>query len=209
MSKLRKRRERRYCPSAPLLNMRVPRPRVEINRGLAWYCLWTAVRAERRVEAALRDAGLATYLPVEVVKAVKRGKVVEDERLAIGRYLFVGLHGAWPQWDAVHEALESSFSWMLGVPALGRVLKSGDGTALRVPTGALQRLADGLSLFGEVGEEVPARMRAGAACRAVGGPFAGFRGVVESSDDYRVRALLDVFGRKTPVEFSSGQLEAA
>lgn len=210
MLRIRKRRERRYRPSAPLINMRVPRPRVEIDRGLAWFVIWTAARAERRVESALRDAGLATYAPVETIRAVKRGRVVEDERLAIGRYLFVGLHGAHPQWDAVHDALEGPFGWwgMPGLPALGRVLKSRDGTALRVPAGALQGLCDGLSLFG-LEDTSQARLPVGGAVIARKGILAGFRGIVESSDDYRVRALLDVFGRKTRVEFSHDQLEAA
>src|SRR5215218_665860 len=80
MTRAQKRRERRYCPSAPLLNMRLPRPRIEIDRGLAWFVIWTVARAERRVEAVLQNAGLATYAPVETVRVTKRGRVVEDER---------------------------------------------------------------------------------------------------------------------------------
>lgn len=211
-SKFRRRRVRRYRPASLAhggVIHRLPRPRVEIDRGLAWYCLWTAALAERRVETALRDAGLATYAPVETVRTVKRGRVVEDERLAVGRYVFVGLHGAQPQWDAVHEALERRCHWTIGIPAFGRVLKSRDGVALRVPASALQKLADGLSLADEGNHAARTRLAAGGACKAVSGVFAGFLGVVQSSDDYRVRALLDVFGRKTAVEFSPEQLEAA
>lgn len=209
MAKLRKRRERRYRPSAPLLNIRLPRSRVEIDRGLAWYCLFTAVRAERRVEAALRDAGLATYTPVETVRALKRGRVVEDDRLAIGRYVFVGLHGAQPQWEAVHEALEQSFSWMLGVPALGRVLKSRDGTALRVPAGALQELADAITRHGEPVHGASAPFRSGDTARVVNGLWQGLQAEILDSSDLRVRGLLDLFGRKTVVEFDNSELEAA
>lgn len=207
-SKLKKRRGRRYCPSMPAhggVIRRLPRPRVEIDRGLAWHCLWTAPRAERRVESALRERGLAAYTPVEAYAVVRRGKEVEVERPAVGRYVFVGLDGAQPQLEAVREALDGPCGWMIGIPALGRILLGPDGVPLIVPTGALQRFADGL----EVVDRGSGRFAVGGAVIARKGPLASFRGIVESSDDYRVRALLNIFGRKTVVEFEPEQLEAA
>lgn len=206
--RLKKRRPRRYRPSAPLAVVRrLPRPRVEIDRGLAWYVLWTAPRAEARVAAALRERGLAAYVPLEAVYLPRRGRQVELERPAVGRYVFVGLNGADPQWSAVYAALDGPMGWMTGMPALGRVLKVA-GQALVVPAGVIQRFADGLFVSPLSGSGLT-RLAAGRPCKAIAGPFEGFLGVVEAADDVRVRALLDVFGRLVPVEFEPDQLVAA
>lgn len=203
--RVKRRRFRRYRPAAPLSVVRLlPRPRVEIDRGLAWYVLWTAPRAERRVAEALQERGLATYVPLEAVTISRRGRPIQQERPAVGRYVFVGLNGARPEWTAVYAALDGPFGWLTGIPALGRVLKA-DDVPLRVPCGALQRLSDGLATT----TTNQPLLTAGGACKAISGAFAGFVGIVEEADDCRVRALLDVFGRRTRVEFEPGQLEAA
>jgi transcription antitermination factor NusG len=41
------------------------------------------------------------------------------------------------------------------------------------------------------------------------GPFEGLGAVVEQAEDSRVRGLVELFGRLTPVEFEPEQLEAA
>lgn len=201
MAKNRK-RSRRYRPSAMPTPRRIPRPRVEIDRGLAWYALWTASRAEKRVAERLRDAGLATYLPSETLQLVRRGKTVEVERPAVSRYVFVGLNAVAPQFDAVHGALEE---WAgLWPMTLGRLLRTSEGP-LRVPAGALQRLADGLVVY----DSPKPSLRPGEAYRPVSGPFAGMTAIIEAADDTRVRALVSLFGGRVPVEFDADQLEAA
>lgn len=229
MSKSSKRTSRRYRPLSLTHGVprRLPRSRVEIDRGLAWHVVWTACRSEQRAEHELRAYGLETYRPLEAFEIVKRGRAVEVERDALGRYLFVGLNAAAPQFQAVRDALEDrtapsgdfAYLWQgreFWVPArnvmaarpLGRLL-SIDDIPVRVPAAALQGLADGLTGFG--GYPVPGKWlpTAGGACRAIYGPFQGFLGVVEAADDYRVRALVDLFGRRTSVEFDLDQLEAA
>lgn len=212
MAKRRKRRGRRpsgvrpsVCPSVSARTHSglryISRPCVEIDRGLAWYAIFTAARAERRVEAALRASGLATYAPVESVEVLRRNRLVEVERSAVSRYLFVGLNAADPQWHSVHAAFD--LPGFLGQQSLGRILKA-DGEPLRVPAGQLARLADGLSLQGDT-----LRMAVGSPIVVRKGPWEAFCGTVEASGDYRVRALLDIFGRQTPVEFNADQLEAA
>lgn len=208
----RMRRARRYRPSMPQTVVArfksPPRPLVEINRGLAWYVIWTAPRAEPRIEEALRKKGLETYVPRETLSIVRRNKEIEVERPALGRYVFVGLHGAMPQWGDVHLALQGQGSWF-GAPVLGRVLRCADGRPLRVPAGALQRLADWLGPVAEGNDTRGPCFAAGDAVRPVSGPLAGYVGVVHSSDDDRVKAVLSILGRFTVVEFDYQQLEAA
>lgn len=200
-------RPRRYQPSA--LNgtfIRRPQPRIQIDRGLAWYCLWTAPRAEGEVAQALRKAGLDVYVPVEALAIARRGKLVEVERPLLSRYMFVGLNGARPEWDAVHRALDGPHGWVFGLPVLGRVLKSAEQTPLRVPASALQSLANGLE--GTASGRLP-RFRAGDSIRVVDGLWRGLQAEILDSTDLQVRGLLNLFGRKTLVAFAPGQLRAA
>lgn len=200
-------RPRRYQPSAPHGTVRRrPQPRVQIDRGLAWFCLWTVPRAEAQVAQALREAGLGVYVPIEALAVVRRGKLVEVERPLLGRYLFVGLNGARPEWEAVSCALDGPHGWMFGLPVLGRVLKSADGTPVTIPAGVLQTFADGLgrSLAGVNGSGLFPGQRV----KAAHGPLEGILGAFHDADEVRVRALFNLLGRQTLVEFKLGQLEA-
>lgn len=199
-------RPRRYQPSAPHGTVfRRPQPRIQIDRGLAWYCLWTAPRAEARVADALREAGLAVYVPVEALAVARRGKLVEVQRPVLGRYVFVGLHPVRPEWEFVHAALDGPYGWMLGVPALGRVLKSAENIPLKVPAGALQRLANGLG--GTTSGRSPP-FRSGDTCRVINGVWQGFQAEILDSTDLQARGLLNLFGRKTVVSFDRSELAA-
>lgn len=203
-----KRRPRRYQPSVPAdgIVRRRPQPPVQIDRGLAWYCLWTAPRAEAPVTKALREAGLEAYVPVEALAIARGGKVVEVERPVLGRYVFVGLNGFEPEWSAVHAVLDGPHGWMFGLPVLGRVLKSAENIPLRVPASALQWLADGLEGTAS-GRSTP--FRTGASFRVIDGPWRGLQTEILDSTDTRVRGLLVLFGRQTMVTFTPDQLNAA
>lgn len=227
-------RKRRRFPPMPKSDepavRHVARPRVEIAAGLAWFALWTPARGESRAAEALGRAAVPTYTPLLATEVLRRGKRLPVTRPAVGRYLFVGMNPDSPNFGAVRSALgedaprivDDVFSythWKTGnritvdvrqpdpPEPLARLLRVGD-VPLRVPVEALQRLEDGLSLFGQSGEG-KAMFAAGSRVKAIEGPFASFMGVVEHSDDERVRALLDMFGRKTLVEFFPSQLEAA
>lgn len=203
-------RPRRYQPSALHGTVvRRPQPRIRIDRGLAWYCLWTAPRAEAKVTESLREVRLGVYAPVEALSVARRGRLVETERLVLGRYVFVGLNAAAPQWEAVFAALQGPFGWVMHRPSLARVLMSAEDIPLRVPASDLQNLANGLEGAAS-GRSAPERgWQVGKVVKAAGGPLAGIAGAFHDADEARVRALFNLFGRKTLVEFRPGQLRAA
>lgn len=201
MPKARKRRERRYRPSMPLLPRRLPMSKAEIDHGLTWRVAYCYGRKEMRIRDRLREAGIETYLPMEAFERIARGRRTEIRRPALAGYLFVGLNAAQPDYPAVDQAM--GCGW--GLPMEGRLLRNSDGEPLKVPTIALERLAAAL----HVPELSRCSFAVGSRVRARQGPWETFLGEVERSDDYRVRVLLDVFGRKTPVEFEAAYLEEA
>lgn len=192
-------RRRRYQPSAPGR----PQPGVVIDRGRAWFCLWTAPRAGEKVAAPLREAGLGVYVPVEALSRVRRGKAVAVERPVLGRYVLVGLTAARPEWSAVQDALSGPCR-----AVLGKVLTTAEGDPVQVPASILQCFADGLgrSLAGVLGSGL---FCTGQPVKAVHGPLEGILGAFLDQDDSRIRALFNLLGRQTLVAFKPGQLEAA
>ena len=205
------------------------RPRVEIDPGLFWRVLWTQPLAENRVAAALARAGLAAYIPTRVVETIRRGALEAITRPAIGRYVFVGMGDPEGDFGRLRASLgqeapylaSDSFSYTdrrgrrIGVEVrrpeppepMARLLRV-DDVPLRVPVEALQALEDGLSLYGQAGKERSAFVP-GQSVTVLQGPWAGFIGEVERSDDERVWALLGLFGRQTPVQFLVDELEVA
>lgn len=232
MAGSRKRRERRYRQSMPLLPRRLSLPRVEIDHALRWHVVWCQPQQEKRVAEELRERGLQTYRPIEKIELVKRGERKEIERTPLSRYVFVGLNTASPQFGLVREALEGaarksgdfSFLWRgqeFWVPASNRVLDRPLGQILSiidrereidvplvVPPAALERLADSLTLWGQSDSRTLA-FRPGDRANVREGPFQGFLAEVEHADDVRVRALVNLFGGRVRAEFDPAQLEAA
>jgi len=201
MSKSRKGSKKRAVSQVPFLPRRLPRPRVAIDGDVAWFAIWTAPRAEDRIRRRLEQDGFPVYLPVEGVARLKLGKLVEHDRPAISRYAFVGLDPGSPTFWAVEAALEQ---WG-GLQTLGRLLRANSGQPLRVPAIALQRLADGLTVF----EEPKYRFRPGDSVRVKDGPFSGWLVAVEHADDVRVRGLAGLFGGTVRADFEHEQLELA
>lgn len=204
MQKSRKRRERRYRPSAPLLPRRLPMPKAEIDHALTWCVCFCYGRRESRIRDRLTEAGITTYLPMEAFERIARGRRCEVHRPALSGYVFVGLNAARPDYFAVEQAMGGGW----GLPADGRLLRNAKGEPLKVPPVALERLAEALHVP-ELLDIPRARFTAGSLVMVRKGPWEAFLGEVERSDDYRVRVLLQIFGRKTAVEFEPGQLEAA
>lgn len=153
----RQKRQRRYHYSGPA---KVSAPAITLDAGLAWFAVWTRSRAERKAELRLREAGFSTFLPSEAHLRQRRGVVYPIERLAVGRYLFVGLDATAPEFGAVRDIEEvQDFVSVQGFP-------------LRVATGTLQAFANELS---------------GRVIVLKGGAFSRLMAIMDQADDARLR----------------------
>ena len=203
----------RYFPSqqANRLVRFLRRPRIAIDRGLAWYAVWTASRAEQRARDDLERAGFATYLPTQAIEVTKRGKLVEIERVPVSRYLFVGTSAASPDFEGIQNVLDGWQSgWVWSGPAFGSLIRI-DREPVRVGAGALQAHADevtGNGLSAVANGRSPLHRYQTA--RITSGPLSGLR--MQVSDvlcDERVKGLVDMLGGRMVVEATMDQLEAA
>lgn len=193
----RQRRELSLAPHSRFVI--VPRSRTHIDPRLTWFALWCRANQERKVEAALSRAGIASYRPLETRQLSQRGKLIQIERAPVGRYLFAGLDDAQYLWQ-LRKALHLPFD-----PPPAILIRSEAGP-VQVPAELLQPFADAIA---RLGEPVQGRLRfsAGHVARVIEGPLAGLLAAIQTASDDRVRALVKMFGGRTMVEFVPEQLE--
>ncbi|MGY2052946.1 transcription termination/antitermination protein NusG [Methylobacterium sp. JK268] len=177
-----------------------------IDQAKTWFVVQVGPARERRVCELLARDGVDTWMPMERVTVVRRGRKCDHQEKIFAGYIFAGLdvaqmatRGPWALRDTDH---------VLGVLGVDRPLP--------FPAEALQTLSDLLS--GHTRDETEEGRRKAAAAkimvgemrRIINGPFMSFFAEVEEVlANGIVRAGVRIFGRITPVEFTPDQLDAA
>lgn len=157
-----------------------------------WYALHTKPRKERQVDALLRERGIETYLPTVRRKVQRRDRPARV--IYFPCYLFASL-----DFDLIPH---SSIAWM---PGVRRIVAQGDRPAI-VADEVVELLRQRLGGIEEVGYR---RLRQGDRVRIRTGPLRDLEAVFDQplSPKERVRVLLNVLGRMTPVEIDYAQIE--
>jgi transcription termination/antitermination protein NusG len=157
------------------------------------------VNLETRVKSMhLEDKIFDVIIPMEDVVEFKGGKKVTVQRKKFPGYILCRLYLDDDAWYAVRNT-----------PGVTGFV--GSGTK---PTPLSRREVErilGVRKDDEVEKEKPRFKPAwevGETVRVVTGPFADFNGIVEdiNVDQSKVRVLVDIFGRETPVELSFDQI---
>jgi len=180
-----------------------------------WYALRTRAKGEREALRQLERAGFEAYLPqYRIERFNRRLRVRRTLTLChFPRYLFV-----------LMERLEDTSKVLACTPVLellpGRphppqpvpardvlALRDAEARQLFDDTDAARRLR------GETTRNSLAAMKkrlSGKTVRVAAGPFTSFAGTVEAVESLdRLKVLLDLFGRPTPVELRAEQVELA
>ena len=170
-----------------------------------WYIVQAYSNFEKKVAEAIeekvRQKGLehlfeAVMVPVEKVVEVRRGRKVDSERKFFPGYVLVKM-------DMTDEAFHlikdtPKVTGFLGADNKPKPITEREANAI------LQRVQDGVDkprpkvLF-EVGEVV----------RVTDGPFNDFDGVIEEvqEDKRKLKVMVKIFGRRTPLELNYNQVE--
>lgn len=206
-----------------------PKPRIVPNApdALRWYCIrtayapeWWAERAARlllfpppayeRVPAAaeaIRSAGFEVFAPTIFKPATKRRRNVvgamiparpAGERPLFGNYIFARFtrHAYWQQ--------------LRDMACVDTIL----GLAPEAPTPLPDRAIDLIRGMCDAGGcyhedgDTPNTL-VGALLRVLSGPFSGFEGVCDWSEDGEARLELTIFNRPCPTVFDQTMVEAA
>ena len=171
-----------------------------------WYVIHSYSGYENKVKANLETRVKSMHLeekvfdvviPMEDVVEFKNGKKVNVQRKKFPGYILARLYMDDDSWYAVRNT--PGVTGFVGSGTTPTPLSRREvERILGVRKKDEEKEAPRLQVAWDVGETV----------RVVEGPFADFNGVVEeiNIDQSKVRVLVDIFGRETPVELSFHQV---
>ncbi|MCD4790591.1 MAG: transcription termination/antitermination protein NusG [Bacteroidales bacterium] len=171
-----------------------------------WYVVRTISGKEKKVKQYLENEinrlNLQDYIskvliPIEKVYQIRNGKKISKERNLYPGYILIEatLIGEVPH-------LIKSITGVLGF--LGT---KGEPNPLR--TSEVNRILGKVDELAEQGEEINVPYIVGETITVVDGPFNSFSGVIEeiNEEKKKLKVMVKIFGRKTPLELSFMQVE--
>ena len=152
---------------------------------------------EKRIAAARKEDYFGEVLiPTETVIEMFRGKKREKSRKFFPGYIFVSMLLNDETWHIVKDT--PKITGFVG------------NTKRPVPVedSQVQKLV-ALIKEGELQPRVTVEFSEGEGVKVVDGPFSNFHGVIEevNRDKSKVKVMVSIFGRSTPVEFEFSQIE--
>ena len=174
--------------------------------GIYWYVLKAVsgkeakvkeyIEAEMKHNDLLADNVIEVFVPLEKHASVRNGKHVTKEVVSISGYVFIkaNLKG-----DVAH-----TLRFMPNV--LGFL--GGLDNPTRVPQSEIDRLK-GITEMTELEEIVNVPYAVEEIVKVTDGPFSGFSGVIEevNTEKHKLKVMVKIFGRKTPLELGFMQVE--
>ena len=173
---------------------------------MKWYIVHTYSGYEGKVKLALEqrieELGLQDLFgeilvpQQEVQQKLKDGGTRKGTKKLFPGYVIVEMTMANESWHLINETAK-----VTGFVGGGKKPRP-------VPMSQIDALRETLS-SGQVAEPIDIAVDKGDSVRITAGPFANFVGVVEQSrpDRQKVRVLVSIFGRSTPIDLDFNQIE--
>lgn len=173
-----------------------------------WYVLRTVGGKEKKVkeyiDSEISNLGLQEYvsqvlIPTEKVFQVRNGKKISKERIFLPGYVLIeaSLVGEIPH-------ILRNITNVIGF--LGDT-KGGDPVPMRMSE--VNRILGKVDELAGKDEEINIPYYVGEMVKVTDGPFNGFTGVIEevNAEKKKLKVMVKIFGRKTPLELSFMQVE--
>jgi transcriptional antiterminator NusG len=177
-----------------------------VDQEKKWYVIRAISGNEKKVkiylESEISRLGLSDYIsqvliPTEKVYQVRKGKKVSKER----NYL--------PGYVLIEALLTGEIPHIIkSVPGvLGFLGSKGEPVPLR--PAEVNRILGKVDELTEQGEEVSVPFIVGETVTVIDGPFNSFTGIIEevNEDKKKLKVMVKIFGRKTPLELGFMQVE--
>lgn len=173
-----------------------------------WYVLRTIGGKEKKVkeyiESEIANAGLQEYIsqvliPTEKVYQIRNGKKVSKERNFFPGYLLIEV--------ALIGEIPHMLKNMTNVIGFLGDTKGGDPVPMR--QSEVNRILGRVDEMAENDEEINIPYVVGETVKVTDGPFNGFNGTIEeiNEEKKKLKVMVKIFGRKTPLELSFMQVE--
>ncbi|MBQ7041909.1 MAG: transcription termination/antitermination factor NusG [Muribaculaceae bacterium] len=175
----------------------------------AWYVLRAISGKEAKVkevlDAAIKNTDLGNYvfqvlIPTEKVLTMRNGKKVIKEKNLYSGYVFVEAN---LQGEVMHE-LRNTTNVIDFLKGKGKDAKP---EALR--ESEVKRMLGTADEFIDLTDEGVNDYMVGETVKVNYGPFNGFSGVIEevNAEKKKLKVMVKIFGRKTPLELENSQVE--
>ncbi len=175
---------------------------------LKWYVLRAIGGKEKKVkeyiESEISHLNLQDYIsqvliPTEKIYQIKNGKKVSKERSYLPGYVLI------------EAALVGEITHILkNVPnVIGFLGAERGGEPVPMRQSEVNRILGKVDELSETDEEISVPFFVGEAVKVVDGPFNSFSGVIEevNNEKKKLKVIVKIFGRKTPLELSFMQVE--
>ena len=171
-----------------------------------WYVVRAISGKERKVKEyleheidrlKLQDYISQVLIPTEKVYQVRKGKKISKER------------NYFPGYVLIEASLTGEIPHIIrNIPnVLGFLGTKGEPDAIR-PT-EVNRILGKVDELAEQGEEVNVPFIVGETVKVIDGPFNSFSGIIEeiNEEKKKLKVMVKIFGRKTPLELGFMQVE--
>ena len=173
-----------------------------------WYVLRAISGKEKKVkeviDAEVRRSNMGAYIsqvliPMEKFYQIKDGKKVSKERNILPGYVLL-------EADLTGEIAHTLKQLPNVIGFLGAE-KGGDPVPMRMTE--VNRILGKVDEMAETGEAIHNPYHVGETIKVIDGPFNGFNGVIEeiNEEKKKLKVMVKIFGRKTPLELSFMQVE--
>ncbi len=173
-----------------------------------WYVVRTTGGKEKKVkeyiESEIAHMQLESYLsqvliPTEKVYQIRKGKKISKER------------NFFPGYVLIEAALVGELPHIIkNIPNVIGFLgteKGGEPTPMRISE--VNRILGKVDELAASDEEITVPYYVGEAVKVIDGPFNSFSGIIEevNEEKKKLKVMVKIFGRKTPLELSFMQVE--
>jgi len=172
-----------------------------------WYVLRAISGKENKVkeyiDAEVKNSDLGQYvaqvlIPTEKVYQVRNGKKITKERSCMPGYVLIEAH-------LIGETLHR----LRNTPNVIGFLEEKNHTPIPIRASEVNRILGTVDEMQETGEELLTPYYVGESVKVIFGPFTGFSGLIEevNNEKKKLKVMVMIFGRKTPLELSFTQVE--
>ncbi|MDR1417393.1 MAG: transcription termination/antitermination protein NusG [Prevotellaceae bacterium] len=179
------------------------------NSKKMWYVLRAIGGKEKKakecIDNEVRRLHLENHIfqvliPVEKVYQIRNGKKVSKDRLLFPGYVFVEM--------VLNGEIQLI---LLDIPNVIGFLGDGakKGTAIPLRPSEVSRMLGSVDEIQDKEEQITTPFYVGDAVKVIDGPFNSFSGTIEeiNEEKKKLKVMVKIFGRKTPLELSFLQVE--
>lgn len=174
---------------------------------LKWYVVRAVSGKEKKVkqylEAEINRLGISHLLPQVLIPMEKFYQMKDGKKIAKERNYY-------PGYVLIEAALDGELEHVIkGINSVIGFLGDKGGNAVPMRAAEVNRILGKVDEMAEQGESMNVPYYVGENVKVMDGPFNGFTGVIEevNEEKKKLKVMVKIFGRRTPLELNYMQVE--